>query len=284
MTCFLLMYFLIFPPRIHNLQARKGLELLRQAGTEKMNFAGGEPFLHKRFLGELTKICHELGMSVSIISNGSLITPEWMDQYGKYVDIIGVSVDSFDPLTNALIGRGGDANNQHVQRVLDVASMCDKYDISFKMNTVVCTLNWKEDMSDFVHKINPKRWKVFQVLVLEDENSGGLGELRDARPYQISNDQFMSFVERHKRGFPQLIAEPNDLMQNSYLLLDERMCFLDSSSGGKKPSESILDVGVERVSAQSSFDFEKFQERCDIFEWTRERGSKCSSDDIGNSG
>jgi radical S-adenosyl methionine domain-containing protein 2 len=45
-------------------------------------------------------------MAVSIISNGSLIKSDWMAQYGEYVGILGVSVDSFDSETNALIGRG----------------------------------------------------------------------------------------------------------------------------------------------------------------------------------
>ena len=87
-------------------QAELGLQMLKDAGTEKINFAGGEPFLHPTLLGELCKKSHEMGLAVSIISNGSRITPEWMKDYGVYVDVLGVSVDSFSPETNALIGRG----------------------------------------------------------------------------------------------------------------------------------------------------------------------------------
>ena len=98
--------------------ARVGLKMLRKAGTEKINFAGGEPFLNPVLLGELCKVAHHLGMAVSIVSNGSMITSRWMEQYGTYVDVLAVSCDSFVPETNAAIGRGGDANNNHVQRVL----------------------------------------------------------------------------------------------------------------------------------------------------------------------
>ena len=74
--------------------------MLKDAGMEKINFSGGEPFLHKRgkFLGELVKFCkQEISVpSVSIISNGSLITERWMAEFGEYVDILGVSCDSFD--------------------------------------------------------------------------------------------------------------------------------------------------------------------------------------------
>jgi len=59
-------------------QAKQGLKLLREAGTQKINFAGGEPFINDVMLGELCRYCQELGMAVSIISNGSLIKPYWM--------------------------------------------------------------------------------------------------------------------------------------------------------------------------------------------------------------
>jgi len=108
-------------------KSKLGLQLLQHSGTEKINFAGGEPFLNPQILGELCQFASmECNMAVSIISNGSLIKSDWMEQYGEYVDILGVSVDSFDPETNALIGRGtGDTTkNQHVSRVLQVRDMC----------------------------------------------------------------------------------------------------------------------------------------------------------------
>lgn len=56
-------------------------------GMEKINFSGGEPFIHKkgRYVGELVRFCkRELGLaSVSIVSNGSLITEDWFVRYGK---------------------------------------------------------------------------------------------------------------------------------------------------------------------------------------------------------
>lgn len=56
-------------------------------GMEKVNFSGGEPFLHERgsFLGELVRYCkQELQLpSVSIVSNGSLIKESWFQKYGE---------------------------------------------------------------------------------------------------------------------------------------------------------------------------------------------------------
>lgn len=56
------------------------------AGMEKINFSGGEPFLHERgdFLGEMVRYCKdELQLpSVSIVSNGSMIKERWFKKYG----------------------------------------------------------------------------------------------------------------------------------------------------------------------------------------------------------
>ncbi|KAL7544442.1 hypothetical protein ACHAWF_007822 [Thalassiosira exigua] len=254
--------------------AKLGLQLLQHSGTEKINFAGGEPFLNPELLGELCKYAsEECGMAVSIISNGSLIRPDWMKRYGDYVDILGVSVDSFDPSTNAAIGRGGDTDkNQHVSRVLKVREMCSEHDVLFKMNTVVCSLNHHEDMNEYVSKLDPYRWKAFQVLVLKGENAGGKDDLRDARGLQVSRPEFDAFVDRHS-GQEALIPEPNDVMQNSYLLLDEELRFLDCSENGKVPSQSILEVGVETALAQAGFDDDMFHRRGGIFKWNRDRSN-----------
>ena len=54
---------------------------------EKINFSGGEPFIFQKgkFVGELVRYCKQdlCVASVTIVSNGSLITEEWFQDYGK---------------------------------------------------------------------------------------------------------------------------------------------------------------------------------------------------------
>ena len=56
---------------------------------EKINFSGGEPFIQQKgkFVGELVRYCKEdlLLPSVTIVSNGSLITEEWFQDYGTLI-------------------------------------------------------------------------------------------------------------------------------------------------------------------------------------------------------
>lgn len=227
--------------------------------------------MHPKILGALCRTAaEEEGMAVSIISNGSLISRKWMDEFAPYVDILGISADSFNATTNAAIGRGGDANNKHAQRVMHVRDMCSKHDVLFKVNTVVNRLNFEEDMNDPIKALDPYRWKVFQVLLLEGENTGGETSIRDARDMVISRAEFDAFCKRHSER-PQMIPEPNDVMQNSYLLLDEGLRFLNCAGGGKVPSRSILEVGVEAALMEAGFDQDKFEERGGVFEWRRER-------------
>ena len=60
-------------------------------GMEKINFSGGEPFIHTRgeFVGELARYCKtELGLkSVTIVSNGSLVKEKWFKKYGEQLSI-----------------------------------------------------------------------------------------------------------------------------------------------------------------------------------------------------
>ncbi len=251
-------------------QACRGLALLSAAGMRKINFAGGEPFLHKKFLGIMVSFCKEqLHLeSVSIVTNGSLVDDKFLRTYGRHIDILAVSCDSFDEQTNIAIGRG--SGNQ-VEKLFEIAGLCRKYNIKFKLNTVVCRLNCQEDMNATVEQLQPFRWKCFQVLLVAGENDSDK-TLRDVRKFQISDDEYELFCcrHRHQKSF---VAEPNALMAKSYLILDEYMRFLDRD--GRKPSTSILDSGVHEALGQVYWDAESFVKRGGIYDWGRENAAGC---------
>lgn len=261
---------------------KRGLYLLKQAGMRKINFAGGEPFLYPDKLGWLCRFCNEeLKLeSVSIITNGTKVTERWLAKYGEFVDIIGVSCDSFDKKTNELIGRG---TGENVKQLFRIRDWCQKFGIKFKLNTVVCKLNWQEDMAAIVQDLAPQRWKVFQVLFVEDENDTSAtdaaldGRRRDARELLITREQYETFCEKHNH-LESFVPEPNDLMASSYLILDGYMCFLDKGSGKEKQSRSILEVGVAKALEEVKFDKEAFVKRGGLYDWTKEAKVKgCGS-------
>ena len=231
-------------------EAKRGLKLLKDSGMKKINFAGGEPFLYQPFLGQLIKYCkEELKIEkLSIITNGTLVTKNFLKTYHKYIDVLGVSCDSFNEETNKKIGRG---TGKNVIKLFEIANLCEKYNIKFKLNTVVCNLNFKEDMRENIIKLKPFRWKCFQVLMVKGENEDE-NRLRDVRKFQISNEDFEFFCNRHK-DLKCFISELNNNMKSSYLILDEYMRFLDKGDGEEKASDSILNVGVEILKLISVF-------------------------------
>lgn len=255
-------------------EAKEGLRLLSDAGMKKLNISGGEPFLKPVFIGELFRFCkEELGLeSCSVVNNGSKVTEKWLDEYGGYLDVMALSCDSFDAETNRLLGRSEKGSaSQHARRIFEVAEWCRARGIIVKINTVITRLNWQEDMNGPITELSPFRWKVFQVLLLDSENTGeATGSLRDARDLVISHDEFEAFLERHKEQSC-LVPEDNEAMKDSYLNLDEEMRFLNCRDGGKRPGRSILQVGVKEALKDAGFDSKAFIDRGGVFPWSRNK-------------
>ncbi|XP_007522315.1 S-adenosylmethionine-dependent nucleotide dehydratase RSAD2 [Erinaceus europaeus] len=251
-------------------EVKRGLLMLKEAGMEKINFSGGEPFLPDRgdYLGKMVKFCkEELCLpSVSIVSNGSLIRKKWFKDYGNYLDILAISCDSFNEDVNALIGRG-QGKKGHVENLKKLRQWCRDYRVAFKINSVINRFNVEEDMNEQIKALNPIRWKVFQCLIIEGENAGE-DALREAERFVISDDEFETFLERHK-DVSCLVPESNKKMKDSYLILDEYMRFLNCQNGRKDPSKSILDVGIEEAIKFSGFDEKMFLRRGGKYKWSK---------------
>lgn len=122
-------------------------------------------------------------------------------------------------------------------------------------------------MSQQIAQLAPFRWKVFQCLIVEGENEDET-RVRDARRFLISQEQWETFYGRH-RHLPCYVPEDNQTMAGSYLLLDERMRFLDKGDGPMRKSDSLLDVGVKRAMQQVAWDREAFDKRGGIYEWRK---------------
>jgi radical S-adenosyl methionine domain-containing protein 2 len=256
--------------------AIRGCDMLKKAGTRKLNIAGGEPFIYPRYLGELIKQCKENIKieKISVITNGSLVKKDFFEKFGKYIDVFGVSCDSFDKETNIKIGRGKKGEN--VQKLLEIRELCKQYGIKFKLNTVVCNYNKDENMVKNIKKLNPDRWKVFQVLMVKGENEDKVTK------FQITNEEFKQFVERHKE-IKCMVAESNDNMKSSYLILDEKMRFLDKGDGDEICSQSILEVGVEKALESIVYDEKEFKKRKGDYLFNENDCTKCElNENIAN--
>ena len=80
------------------------VQAMAAAGFDKINFAGGEPTLCP-WLPDLIRRAKELGLTTSIVTNGSWVTLEWLDRVDGSLDWAAVSVDTLDPEKLIRMGR-----------------------------------------------------------------------------------------------------------------------------------------------------------------------------------
>lgn len=189
------------------------LSRLADAGMEKINFAGGEPLLHPR-LFEYCRVAHDLGMTVSITTNGSKLTPELIRIHRDYIDWIALSVDSASEETEALLGRG---KGRHVGHCIHLSDGIREAGIRLKINTTVTALSRNEDMTAFIRRTDPDRWKVLQMLHIRGENDGAVADL------SVTDAEFRAFADRHAgvvlSGGVRPVFESSTMIEGSYFMI-----------------------------------------------------------------
>ena len=129
-------------------------------------------------------------------------------------------------------------------------------------------------MSNYITELEPVRWKIFQCLPIDGENFGE-GALRQVEQFLITDEQFKGFIERHTH-VPQLVPESNDLMKQSYFIVDEYFRFIDNGTG--RTSQSILAVGVDAAIKESGFIEKKYLDRGGRYNWSKNQS--CESKNL----
>ncbi len=239
------------------------VELLAEAGFRKINFAGGEPTLCP-WLPDLISRARELGLTTSVVTNGSRLTRQWLDSVSGYLDWVALSIDSVDPCTLFRIGRTTRSGPMSERDYLQRTDMLSERDIRVKVNTVVTRFNLMEDLTDFIIEAHPERWKLLQVLPVEGQNDRGVGE------HIISEDEFERHVQLNRRVEAHgvnVVPERNDLMRGSYVMVDPAGRFFDNVAGGHTYSRPIIDAGVDEALREVSVDSQKFLSRNGLYDW-----------------
>lgn len=228
------------------------VDKLAKAGVQKITFAGGEPLLYKQ-LPDVIQYSKSLGMTTSIITNGSLLTSEFLFAMRNCLDWIGVSVDSTNMSTLQKIGRTGAVNYYELS---------DKIKVHYKLkiNTVVNAFNKDEDMNEFITYAKPQRWKVFQALRVDGQNDKQFDEVK------VTDQEYTNFIHRHS-NHASMVCENNAAMTGSYLLIDPLGRMFENSAGKHTYSDSLVDNTVEHCLSQIRIDEEMFVTRGGIYNW-----------------
>ena len=238
-------------------------KLLAEVGCQKLTLEGGEPFLFPK-LDSILYSAKEAGLTTCIVSNGSAITEETLEVISNALDWLGISLDSASERIEKQLGRG---NGCHVLNSVQVADWARELGIRLKINSVITSLNYTEDMTELISHLAPERWKAFQVLPIKGENDDGMQDL------SISNEQFETFIKTNRKitdkGIP-FVPEFNDDMIGSYIMLLPDGSFF-SNHGGKHifGKQTIFEVGVHEALAEVGWDEEKFIRRGGRYDWRK---------------
>lgn len=238
-------------------QAVRAVELLAVAGFQKITFAGGEPLLCP-WIVELVEVANRSGAQTCVVTNGSLLSADLINQLRGVLDWVTLSIDSLSEQTLRQIGRATRGRPLSANQYIQLARQVWASGIALRVNTVVSSANVHEDMSAFISLIRPVRWKVLQVLPVKGQNTGKV------EPYLISGTEFRRYVDRHRwldEETTTIVVETNDDLIGSYAMVDPAGRFFDNTQGHYTYSESILDVGVERAIAQVTISAARFRAR-----------------------
>ena len=187
--------------------------------VKRFNIAGGEPLLYPH-IDELIKYIYNKGYEVSIITNGFLMTDEWLDKNARYIDTIGISVDSFNKETLLAMGRKTLKNEfLSPDRLIKLCKKIKKYGIKLKLNTVVTSLNYTEDFTQIMKDLDVDRWKVLKMKVFKNKSF-------DNSDIAISKKMFNDFISKHKDVNNAVFEES---LVNSYIMIDSSGSLVDNS-------------------------------------------------------
>ena len=174
---------------------------------------------------------------------------------------MGLSIDSPDEKSQHALGRG---NGNHVSRTTKLSEKCHKLGLRIKLNTVLTSYTWKQDMTALILKLHPERWKIFQVLPVVGQNDHSI------YPLLITPEQFTHFIGRHasirKQGI-EVVPEDNNAMLDSYVMIDPIGRFISNTDGIQTYSKPILEVGLEKALSEAGFNPEKFDSRGGGYQW-----------------
>ena len=239
------------------------IELCAKNNIKKISFAGGEPMLCT-WLNELIIYAKKLKLTTMLVTNGHFLTEEWLKSVDGSLDWVSLSIDSIDRNSLLKIGRARGRKTLSENEFFMKFEYLKKQKIKLKINTVVNQINYKEDLREFILKAKPKRWKIFKVLPVSGQSDKTINEMT------IDDVQFEFFINKNKTILRQninMVVENNDLMTNSYLMIDPFGRFFDNSTKKLSYSKPILKVGFQNAISQISYSYEKFIERGGVWDW-----------------
>ncbi len=190
---------------------------LKNAGVTSITYAGGEPFLYKD-LKDLLAYAHELGIENRLITNGTLLNEDNLDDYLPYVEKITFSIDSPNEYVNAKIGRGKE-HYLHIKKLIPI--IYEKYpQVVLEINSVVTQPTYAEvdymfeAMGREISFKGVTKWKISRFCPLR-----GYAKERD-KIFGLNDRQFLELKRKYDGGkaeFEISVRDFDDIYSNNII-------------------------------------------------------------------
>ena len=182
------------------LKNEEWLEIFKDAkkiGLKKVNMTGGEIFVRQNTV-DLIRDTINLGIDVSIETNGTVITPKQIEELSKFKDhlSISISLDGINEETNDLTrGKGS------FKKALDTIKIIKQYNIPLRIITVLSKNNYNE-IPKLAKTIHEEMGLGFRLLPTIVEYGRGIdANSTEGIPYKdikkLMDDFYFDFLRKH---------------------------------------------------------------------------------------
>lgn len=186
---------------------RKLLSDFRNEGGIGVTFTGGEPLMNKSF-EEIVKHAHNVGLEVTILTNGILWDEEKIKSLSSYITEIQISIDGFDDKSNSVL-RG----NDHFEHVKNVAISFANLGVKTSVATTLTLENLKDGIEEkyksfvdsisekvknhIIFRLSKKMLNGREIKYTDEQNIEYYKRVLQIENYVRSNSTLYNFMEDH---------------------------------------------------------------------------------------
>ena len=243
---------------------------------DEINIAGGEPFCHPQ-LDKIIHMIHENNLRCSIISNGSLLSTDWIKRNISKLTTFGFSIDSIQPETMRKIGRC--SKNEQTLNIEDICSYVNLMRkenplIKIKVNSVLSKLTDKTLPHKFFrNKLKVDRWKILRAKTFSKNSFSNKDIVLMDDEWQeiLVNNNIIN--ENNKTNFPYIVIEES--LISSYFIVDPEGNLLDNSKNENYvPVGNLLTKPLKEILRKLNFNYNLYNKR--YFEGDERRNENIS--------
>ena len=215
----------------------------------RINLVGGEIFMCS-YLQPIIDYINSKGIEVSIVTNGLLLSEDFLKENKSKISCIGISVDSLDYNTNMAIGRCCGNKVLEQGELISKCLLIKKLGYKLKINHCISKYNIDENISDFISVVKPDRFKIFQMSIVKGINDS-------VRDKQVTKKEFEITCEKYKMFNP--VIEKESDMKTSYLMIDSSGDFYIDRSDA--PIGNVLEESFISLMSRAKLDDASFVKR-----------------------